>query len=231
MNKMLPLKFSFPHQSPGSHIAKDGPYLEQIAKLISKYPNLKYPDPERFYATTTRSGRETTKARCTAVRFETNTATVEKDFDSVEELESYLLKSQNSASSSTARRVLYLLEGTDPAYVATLGSALQVDPTVFARHQWTGYTWSSQRSSDTPPLPSMMDPARSFQMDYKELLYFPEGFDQYFLRHAQNERHISATSVDGMFEKVAAVQRKAAFWGRKIDVGGWEGTFKHESAR
>jgi hypothetical protein len=33
---------------PGPNIAADGSYRDQIAKLISKYPNLKYQDPQRF---------------------------------------------------------------------------------------------------------------------------------------------------------------------------------------
>jgi hypothetical protein len=148
---------------------------------------------------------------------------VQTNFDSLEELGRYLQHSQSVRQSSLPHRVLYLLEGMNPDYVTILGATLQVDPAVFARHQRTGFRWSGQKAGDTPRLLSLVDPAYSFNLDYQELLYFPGGFDQYFLRHAESERHIRATSVAGHFEKVAAVQRKASFWARPQDGGGWEG--------
>ena len=204
--------------APGSHIASPGSYCDSIVELTKKYPNLKYPDYKKYNALS----ENTDTTRTAVIQFKANNDCNVIPFSTVDHLRKYL-QPQATLQDECTLRELFLVEGTNPDVVKSLGSALQIDPNIFMRHQRTGLWESDHQAGCTPPLPSLMNPAKGFMLSYRELLHSPNGIEDYPLRTANNQRNIRVTSLGGKYEKVGAVHRKASFWARELGEGSWKG--------
>ncbi len=215
----IPLTWTSPGTpSDGTHIASLGSYCDSIVKLTDKYPNLKYPDYKKYNA----SSKKVHDTRTAAIRFKPNDEALVTPFSTLDGLHDYL-QSQARLPEEGPTRELFLVEGTNPNVVSILGSALQIDPNVFMRHQRTGLWESDHRAGCTPSLPSLKNPAKGFVLDYRELSYFIDSVDGYPLRAANNERNIRVTRLSGKYERVGAVHRKASFWAQELGEGSWKG--------
>jgi hypothetical protein len=214
--------------SPGSHISAPGDYRTQIEALTNKYPNLVHENRQYEYDSRCASFP---KVAC----FELGTSNTGKlyPFTTEAELRKHLTSNHSESNGQTPRRRLYILEGTNLGCVDAFGTAFQVDPSVFVRHRRIYFWETDHLSGNTPPLPSLLDPQRSFLMEYHELLYFKTDLEQlyvktgrekFYLRSAGNERHIALSRLDGKLQDVGIAHRKASFWARKDGVGGWDGT-------
>lgn len=215
-----------PSTSPGCHLSSPGSYCNSIVRLTGKYPNLKYPDYKKYNI----PNRKVAQTRSAVIRFQGNNSAEVIPFFKLDQLVQYLDDVVAPPGLSPLRE-LFLLEGINQDFVSVLGSALEADPNIFMRHQRNGLWESAHRAGCTPPLPSLANPTTSFMLQYRELSYFPIPFDEYQLRTADNERNIRVTSLNGKFEKVGAVHRKASFWARSTRNGGWKGKLIYRSPR
>lgn len=214
---------------PVSHISAPGSYQKQIDCLAKKYPNLVCEDHRRYEYYS--PGAPFPRVAC----FELGASSSGKPYKpkNEEELRKHLKPNHSESNGQTPRRRLYILEGTNSGCVNAFGTAFQVDPSVFVRHRRIDFWETDHLGGNTPPLPSLLDPQRSFLMEYHELLYFKRDLEQlyvetgqekFYLRSAGNERHIALSRLDGKLQDVGIATRKASFWARKDGVGGWDGT-------
>ena len=206
--------------SRASQLAAEGPYCEKIRKLTGKYPNLERPDIHRpplhnIWNSTVPS------ARTAVLNFNEHGRCSQKQFRSLNETSTYLNATKRAVDSCT--RELWLLEGLDPNYVSLFGQALEVDPLVFLRHRNLGLWQWRHNAGCTPMLPSSHDYTHSFQLEYRDLRFFPEGIDRLGFRCASSDRYIGTTSFNGKFDHVGILERKATFWARDLPHGGWQG--------
>jgi hypothetical protein len=207
-------------RSQGSQLAAEGPYCEKIRKLTGKYPNLERADVNRPLLYNT-SNNTVPSARTAVFDFTEHGQCSHRQFRSLNETDTYLNAKTRPLDACT--RELWLLEGLDPNYVALFGHALQVDPLVFLRQRKINLWQWRHNAGCTPMLPSSVDYTHGFQLEYRELRFFPEGIDRFGLRCARNNRLVGATSFNEKFDHVGILHRRATFWARDLPHGGWQG--------
>ena len=210
---------------PGSHLASPGPYQEQIAKLIGKFPNLKYPSYDLRYKDSAERPAVPSTPRFAVLRFEGTDQVERLKLENLSELREHLISVNEDPTCGTQppTRELLLLEGMTPDYVATIGAAMAVDPLVFMRHQRTALWEDDHHGGNTPLLLSQFHASSSFVLDYRELRFFDRTFESYFVRSADDNRHIAMSSVNEEFDRVGIVDRRVSFWSRSLPGGDWQG--------
>ena len=206
--------------SQDCQLAAEGPYCEKIRKLATKYPNLARFDINSVVQPDVLSRRRP-NVRTAVFDLSENGECSHKQFHSIDETRTRL--HQNIRPVDSCVREVWLLEGLDPNYVALFGEALEVDPRVFHRHSNTSLWQWRHNAGCTPMLPSELDCTHSFQLQYRELRFFPEGVDRFRLHCATSNRFIGTTSFDGKFDQIGTVERRITFWARDLPHGGWRG--------
>ena len=221
---------TLPHtrQAPnplGSHISSPGSYQELIAKLIGRFPNLKYPSYDLRYKESAERPTVPSTPRFAVLRFDGTNQVQRLKLENINDLREHLISVNESPTSGAQSpiRQLLLLEGLAPDYVATIGSAMAVDPLVFMRHQRTALWEDDHHGGNTPLLPSQFHASSSFVLDYRELRFFDRKFESYFVRSADDNRHIAMSSVNEEFDRVGIVDRRVSFWSRPLPCEGWQG--------
>lgn len=215
MAHLLSFGPSPPRQTHGAHLAS-GSYRAKVASLFSKNPNLRYPDLDLLS-----DGGGTGKVAM--LQFFNDRMPARTDFSDPEKLECYLSQDTVEPAETCLRR-LFIIEGYDPDLIGVFGEHFQINPGLLVRQQRTA-TWESyHRSGNTPCLPSLLNPSQSFCIPYYELHHFPQGLpDSLGWRSADGCRQISLSRMPGTFDRVGIVDRKASYWSRITEIGGWDG--------
>jgi hypothetical protein len=124
------------------------------------------------------------------------------------------------------RRRMYLIEGLAPDYISTIGRHFFMEPTFFQRQERT-CVWSNDFTpvSDALPQPSLLDPEKSFHLQYCELRQFNRALENRYFFRERTRRHVGMTVSRQKEEStVGILRRKVSWWSRKTDNGGWDGT-------
>lgn len=212
-----PNETSSPLPLLGTHLANP-PYHDDIRVLLNKYPNLRYPDNKRYEDYPFQQPLNS-RSRVACVEFARSNTISHQTFDSLPDLETFLTQEPPAG----ARR-LFLLEELQPDYVTAVGHKLRIPPNVISRHRRKALWEYDHDAGNTPPLPSLNDRSTSFSFQYWELVFFKDQLKDFYLRCADNERHIAVSRIDGRFDNVGIVQRKASFWSKPTRGDGWDGT-------
>jgi hypothetical protein len=122
------------------------------------------------------------------------------------------------------RRRIYVVEGLATAYIAAIGGHFFMDPSFFQRHERT-CVWSNEftPTSDALPQPSLLDPDKTFNLQYCELRQFSNIVPNQPFFCTTTGRHVGMTPARKDESTTTAIlRRKAAFWSRRTDAGGWD---------
>lgn len=93
------------------------------------------------------------------------------------------------------RRRIYIMEGLATDYVAAIGGHFWMDPTFWLRQERT-CVWSNDFTpvSDALPQPSLIDPEKSFHVQYCELREFNMALETLPCFCARTKRHVGMTA-------------------------------------
>jgi hypothetical protein len=130
----------------------------------------------------------------------------------------------------TPSRRLFLLEGPHTDHAKVLERHFKIAPTFFRKHQRSSRREVGHRANRTPPLPSLVKPQKTWCVDYFVLRHFKCDWESLSLwvRCAENRRRIELTRVNGRFDETGIIKRKASYWSKKHENGGWDGKFIFE---
>jgi hypothetical protein len=205
---------------PKLHLSSAGPYRDTVEALSKKYPNLSGRDCS-FYAN---DRRYASAPRIACFDFTDPKNVVTKNFQSSAEAREFTEQRATSPKTCGPDRLLFLLQGLDPDSVSLFGSALEVDPLLFMRHQRTSVRERSlNQPGNTPKLASLLEPRREFVFDYPELRCFQLKTSTFATRCAENGRNISLSRQNAKFDHVGVLQRKISFWSQETSQQGWTG--------
>ncbi|KAG8528225.1 uncharacterized protein KY384_007142 [Bacidia gigantensis] len=196
-----------------SHLAS-GQYRGKLASLRGKYPSLKYPDLQ--------SPVQGCGGRVVSLEFSKDNDPIRKDFTDPSKLRLYIEAKQCASSTERITRRLFLVEGLEPGLMSVVGHCFNIDPTLVVRQQRTAHWEPYHKSGNTPLLPSLLEPSRSFHVPYYELHYYPEGLpDKLDWRCADSGRQINSSRMPGTFDRVGIADRKVSYWSQKRGDG-WD---------
>jgi hypothetical protein len=153
-------------------------------------------------------------------------ATEQPDFTTTEfKSEKDLRKHFQHTTHDHNRRRIYLMEGLAPDYISTMGGHFFMEPTFFQRQERT-CVWSNDFTpvSDALPQPSLLDPEKSFHLQYCELRQFNKALENRYFFCERTRRHVGMTASRQKEEStVGILRRKVSWWSRRTDNGGWDG--------
>lgn len=208
---------------PGAWLCSEGPYRQVIADQCAINPGLINEDPKNHHISFAEN-----HASVSLLQVEDKgqvfclTRTNFKDTKSVKQhLET------RSPGNGICRRV-YLIEGLAPDIIEILGTYFKMDPSLFLFQERTTLWPTSQRSSDPPTLPTLVNPKRESMLRYYELRDFKTRFDDFALCCAKTGRHIGLTRLSGALDTVGIVRRKCTTWSQTYSTGGWDGKYKEK---
>ena len=203
-------------------------YWKSHELLTAKYPNLANPDFKLW----AKPAQFASPPRIACFEFHADSMTSEAPlktvFNGLEELKAYLSQTPAASLIFSPTRRIFVMEGLQPSYIAELGRELKVDPRVCFRHQRFAL-WESTvpTAGNSLRLPSVIAEEGSFCMDYCQLMHLNTVSQDFTSRCAENERHIASSrqgrSEGRKFDGIGIAHRKASFWSRKLDNGGWTG--------
>ena len=197
------------------HLAS-GAYRAKIASLCVKYPNLRYADPKLPV--------QGSVGKVVSLEID-GEMPIRRDFEDAVKLQSYIRANRTPIPTEKSHRRLFLVEGLEPRLIGVLGQHFDLDPMLLARQQRTASWESYHRSGNTPSLPSLLEPNRSFHLPYYELHHYPQGLpDKLDWRCADSGRQISSSRMPGTFDRVGIVDRKVSYWSQIREHGGWDGS-------
>lgn len=216
MTQPLPIPLhSVSDLSECSHLAS-GEYGAAIASLCVKYPSLRYPDLQ--------SSVQGFAGRIVSLDLSNGRKPTRINFEDPMKLQSYIEAKECAGLAESNSRRLFLVEGLEPRLIGVLGRCFGIDPTLIVRQQRTANWEPYHKSGNTPALPSLLEPSRSFHIPYYELHYYPQGLpDELDCRCAESGRQISSSRMPGTFDRVGIVDRKASYWSQTRGNGGWDG--------
>jgi len=197
-----------------------GPYLDFIAERCSSDPGLKTADPKNI-------DHPIKPGNATVVLLEQDHGSLNfssKEFKSSSDLQSYFSNEPKLQPNPTRRRI-YLVEGLAQDYVSVLGSHFFMDPSFFMRQERT-CIWSNTFTpvADSLPQPSLLEPERSFLIDYCELRQFSEVMANTAVFCKRTGRHVGMTPARHMEKSTTGIlRRKCSFWSRESEGGEWDG--------
>jgi hypothetical protein len=205
---------------PSLHLSSPGLYRDAIEKLKKKYPNLGDPD----YSEYANDRRHASAPEIACFDFTAPNNVVTSRFRDTAEARTFMEQTPPSQSTTEPVRRLFLLQSLDPECVSLFGTALDIDPMLFMRHQRTS-VWerSSNQPGNTPRLASLVDSRREFVFDYPELRRFRLKTPTFAMRCAENGRNVSLSRQNGDFDQVGVLQRKLSFWSQERGKQGWTG--------
>ena len=122
------------------------------------------------------------------------------------------------------RRRIYIMEGLAPDYVSVIGGHFFMDPTFFQRQERT-CVWSNDFTpvSDALPQPSLLDPEKSFHLQYCELRQFNKALENRYYFCDRTRRHVGMTAPRHKEESTTGIlRRKISWWSRETEQGGWD---------
>lgn len=119
------------------------------------------------------------------------------------------------------------MEGLAPDYVATIGGHFYMEPTFWLRQERT-CVWSNDFTpvSDALPQPSLLNPKKSFHVQYCELRQFNKALESRPFFCKRTRRHVGMTAPRQNADTTTAIlRRKVSWWCDDITKnGGWDGT-------
>ena len=189
-----------------------------------KFPSITCPnDPNEHYLRYKPSPGVKKLGKGTVLKFEGEQVPARTDLVECRRLQAFLQRSLAERNADTAR-FLYLVEGWDRDLIGVLGGHFQISPALLVKQYRSGMWKRFHRSGNAPCLPSTFDLEQSWTIAYYEPRYFwpqlPRLPDTW--RAAEN-RYISLSRVLGGFDNVGIVHRRASYWSRTSDRGGWDG--------
>lgn len=125
-------------------------------------------------------------------------------------------------------RRIYIVEGLARDYVATIGGRFFMEPTFWMRQERT-CVWSTDFTpvSDALPQPSLLNPEKSFHVQYCELREFNKPLESRPFFCKKTGRHVGMTPPrQGAKTTTAIMRRKVSWWAADSPEGdkGWDGT-------
>lgn len=119
------------------------------------------------------------------------------------------------------------MEGLARDYVATIGGHFYMEPTFWLRQERT-CVWSTDFTpvSDALPQPSLLNPDKSFHVQYCELREFNKAVESRPFFCKRTGRHVGMTAPrQGADTTTAIMRRKVSWWSadRSEDDKGWDG--------
>ncbi|KAJ4372020.1 hypothetical protein N0V83_003793 [Neocucurbitaria cava] len=130
---------------------------------------------------------------------------------------------QNANHEHDHRRI-YIMEGLAPDYVSIIGGHFFMEPTFFQRQERT-CVWSNDFTpvSDALPQPSLLDPDKSFHLQYCELRQFNKAIENRYYFCQRTRRHVGMTAPRHKEESTMGIlRRKVSWWCRETGNGGWD---------
>ncbi|KAH4110656.1 hypothetical protein HBH46_012810 [Parastagonospora nodorum] len=201
----------------GSWLCDEGPYQDYIEALSGSNPGLKRADPNNKEGPLKRGNA--------GVVLLDSPATGQPDYaDPVHFANSTKLREHLESSPRDGRRRIYIVEGLAPDYTATIGGHFFMDPTFFQRQERT-CVWSNDFTpvSDALPQPSLLNPDKSFHLQYCELRQFNKALENRYYFCQRTRRHVGMTAPRYKEEStVGILRRKISWWCRETANGGWD---------
>ncbi|KAJ4288055.1 hypothetical protein N0V90_012072 [Kalmusia sp. IMI 367209] len=194
-----------------------GPYQEYIAALSGSNPGLRKPDPNNAKNALTDNNALVVLLDASNTN-ELNFARTE--FKNAQELAKHF----QSTNEDHDRRRVYIMEGLAKKYISVLGGHFMMDPSFFQRQERT-CVWSNDFTpvSDALPHPSLLNPEKSFHLQYCELRQFNKAIENkpYFCKRTM--RHVGMTPARHKEDSTTGIlRRKTSWWCRKTAKGGWD---------
>jgi hypothetical protein len=200
----------------GSWLSAEGVYQAFVTKCTALNPGLKKPDP-RNADVKTRTGR------VVALEFDREDGVELIDFTAPENLDLYV----RSRESAKGKRTLYILENIQSQYVSVFGAHFAIDPGLFLAMEryprMEPRDRDHNRVSDSVRLPSSVQPEKSFGMSYPDVRYFGSDFNHHRIICVATGRPVLSIGFEHKLDQVGTVCRKAVFWAKDEDGGGWSG--------
>lgn len=196
-----------------------GPYRRYIEALSDTNPGLKTADPNN-------KDNPLVMGNATVVLLDSSADGDPKfelsEFDSCAELQTHL---ENSSHDHKRRRI-YIMEGLAPDYVATIGGHFYMEPNFWLRQERT-CIWSNDFTpvSDALPQPSLLNPDKTFHVQYCELREFNKALENKPFFCNRTRRHVGMTAPRTGKENTttAIMRRKVSWWCESTEDGGWDG--------
>jgi hypothetical protein len=163
----------------------------------------------------------TKSGRTVLILFEDNGQTRHSFLHSVGDIEESLAQAQGPA----LRRQLYLLEGPRPDHAAAMEKHFKIQPSFFKKHARASEREVDHRAKETPLLPSLVDPQKTWCLDYHVLRSFEHDWKSHWVRCAENGRRLELSRINGGLDETGIIGRKASYWAQKYENGGWDGMF------
>jgi hypothetical protein len=133
------------------------------------------------------------------------------------------LSAQSDEDSANPHRRLYLLEGPHPGHTLALEKLFQIPTSFFRKHKRSSKREVDHRAKETPPLPSLIDPQKTWCLDYHVLRSFEHKWTSNWVRCAENGRRLELSRINGELDETGIVGRKASYWSKNYHDGGWDG--------
>ncbi|KAF1829102.1 hypothetical protein BDW02DRAFT_510784 [Decorospora gaudefroyi] len=202
----------------GSWLCADGDYRRYIEALSGSNPGLKKADPNN-------KNGPLVNGKALVVLLDAPATTqpgfTTREFKSEKELKKHF---QHEVTHNHNHRRIYIMEGLAPDYIATIGGHFFMEPTFFQRQERT-CVWSNDFTpvSDALPQPSLLDPERSFHLQYCELRQFNKALENRYYFCERTRRHVGMTASRQKEEStIGILRRKVSWWSRKTENGGWD---------
>ncbi|KAF1939235.1 hypothetical protein EJ02DRAFT_408830 [Clathrospora elynae] len=201
----------------GSWLCAEGPYRKYIEALSGSNPGLKKSDPN--------NKDQPLKNGNALVILLDAPATGQPEFTSTEFRNEKDLRSHfQDTTHNHNRRRIYLMEGLAPDYISIIGGHFFMEPTFFQRQERT-CVWSNDFTpvSDALPQPSLLDPEKSFHLQYCELRQFNKELENRYYFCERTRRHVGMTASRQQEKStIGILRRKVSWWCRKTDSEGWD---------
>jgi hypothetical protein len=202
-----------------------GPYQKYIEALSGSNPGLKKADPNNKDGPLRKGNAQvvlldspaTGQPDYTKPQFFVNSADLRQHFE--------------NSSCNHSRRRIYIMEGLAPDYVSVIGGHFFMEPTFFQRQERT-CVWSNDFTpvSDALPQPSLLNPDKSFHLQYCELRQFNKAIENRYYFCQRTRRHVGMTAPRHKEDSTTGIlRRKISWWCRKTENEGWDGTSTHNT--
>ena len=218
-------------------ISSPGRYQDMITNLAAKYPVLTNPEPWPWF----KPRKHASPSRLMYYDFSSHPAGTADCapphvlVNNVAQLRALLQNVTLKSDDGKPRRLLFLLEGQQPDFVAALGETLELDP-----RMWICYegmlpdSITQSRGHLQGTLSRSVRNTECFQLEYWQLMNLNIEGQQNLMRCAENERAIASHRIMSQessfnrgagrgYDGVGSVSRKVAFWSRTQPHGGWSG--------
>ncbi|KAF2261913.1 hypothetical protein CC78DRAFT_535284 [Lojkania enalia] len=205
----------------GTWLCEKGPYQKYIAALSKFNPGLKSPDPANKKHVTPKPNNATVVLLETENNGKPNFK--KEQFKNLAKLKEHF----DTTGKEHDKRRVYIMEGLAPEYVSVIGGHFFMDPSFFQRQERT-CVWSNEftPTSDALPQPSLLNPDKTFQIQYCELRHFKENMSNFPYFCTRTGRHVGMTNPRASegFEgsTTGILRRKLGFWCRKTGNSGWD---------